>query len=195
MGKVLEEQLSALLDGELPAEEIDLLLARLDRDPGRRATLGRYAMIGECIRTGTAVPGALGVAERVRAALATEAAPVPERRRLPGRARGWMAGALAASVALVAVLRIVPGVPAPAAQAVAGAPALAQAAGLEPLAEVSTVASRRLAPQAATRLTGYLLAHGEYASVISRGNFDSRLVSARAERASWRQPEDRPDAW
>ena len=51
-------------------------------------------------------------------------------------------------------------------------------------------ANHRLNPGAAARLTGYLVAHGQYTNQLSRSTFDSHLVTARAERASWRQPQD-----
>ena len=41
MSQILEEQLSAFLDGELAPDEMELLLARLEREPGRRARVGR----------------------------------------------------------------------------------------------------------------------------------------------------------
>lgn len=199
MSKILDEQLSAFLDGELPPEDVDLLLARLDRDPARRATLGRYAMIGECIRTGAAAPAALDVADRVRSALAAEGGPAPAPAAARGTALGWVGGALAASLAAAALLLTAPGIWQDTTQLRPDQPgALAMAArdstGPEPLADVNAIASHRLGPRAAARLTGYLMAHGEYASAISRSNFDSRLVSARAERASWRQAEDPADA-
>ena len=50
MSERLHEQLSALLDGELPAGEAELLLVRLQRDPALRATLARYTVAGDAIR-------------------------------------------------------------------------------------------------------------------------------------------------
>jgi sigma-E factor negative regulatory protein RseA len=50
MSERLHEQLSALLDGELPAGEAEMLLARLQRDPALRATLARYTLSGDAIR-------------------------------------------------------------------------------------------------------------------------------------------------
>jgi len=50
MSERLHEQLSALLDGGLPAGEAELLLARLQRDPALRATLARYTLAGDAIR-------------------------------------------------------------------------------------------------------------------------------------------------
>ncbi len=197
MSNILNEQLSAFLDGELPPEEIDLLLERLDRDGARRAMLGRYAMIGECIRTGSVSPAALDVADRVRVAIAAEAGGAVTPRAGPGHVASWAGGALAASV-VVALLWAVQGNAPPAQpEAVVSAAVVPDAgvsANAEGLNEVYPRARRRLAPQAAARLTDYLMAHGEYANVISRNNFDSRLVSARAERASWQQSEGLADA-
>ncbi|MBT8422146.1 MAG: hypothetical protein HKN56_07325 [Gammaproteobacteria bacterium] len=46
----IEEQLSAFLDGELPEEELALLVRRLELDEGYRATLDRYALMGGAMR-------------------------------------------------------------------------------------------------------------------------------------------------
>ncbi len=195
MSQNLEEQLSAFLDGELPDAELELLLARLERDPARRQVLARYAMIGETVRTGTARPEALALTERVRVALLTEERLTRRRPALaPARAWwGWVAGGMAAAAALAAVL-----VTGPTAQQGATAPVVSvapAATGLldEPISPVRSVASYRLNPGAAARLTGYMVAHGEYTNQLSRNNFDSRLVSARAERASWQRSQDLVD--
>ncbi|MCC7258030.1 MAG: hypothetical protein IT486_06630 [Gammaproteobacteria bacterium] len=193
----IEEQLSAFLDGELPEAELELLLRRLDREPARRHLLARYALIGECLRSGRADPGALSLAERVRSRLADQAtsAPVPPavatQGPVPSR-RGWMMGGMAAAAALAALLVGGPDIwrddPVPEAPApyVAGLPGI----GVEP---VRFTASHRVDPRAAARLTGYLVMHGEYANQLSRASLDSHLVSARAERAAWRQPVSAPD--
>ena len=47
----VKEQLSACLDGELPEGELDLLLKRLERDPGLRRSIGDYALVGEALRS------------------------------------------------------------------------------------------------------------------------------------------------
>jgi negative regulator of sigma E activity len=202
MVQSVEEQLSAFLDGELPAEELELLLARLDREPARRAKLARYAMIGECIRSGSASIEALTLVERVRVALmeddATAAAPAPASSGLHVPRR-WLAAGAAAAIAAAAAL-IVMNSAAPPGDAPDGAapvviaeqqpPAPARAAAEEPLADITPNANHRLSPRAAARLTEYLVAHGQYTNPLSRSNFDSHLVSARAERASWRQYQD-----
>ncbi len=75
-------QLSALFDGELPPEQAGMVIRRALRDPGMRATWGRYALIGACVRgdpIGSALPQS-DVAARVRARLAAEAGTQQRRR-------------------------------------------------------------------------------------------------------------------
>jgi len=80
MSERLHEQLSALLDGELPAGEAELLLARLQRDPSLRATLSRYTLAGDAIRVASLQAAAqvepvasTGFAARISAAIEAEA--------------------------------------------------------------------------------------------------------------------------
>ena len=80
MSERLHEQLSALLDGELPAGEAELLLARLQRDPALRATLARYTLTGDAIRVASLQAAAqvepvasAGFAARISAAIEAEA--------------------------------------------------------------------------------------------------------------------------
>jgi len=188
MSQIVEQQLSAFLDGDLPAEELDLLLARVDRDSAHRATLARYAMIGEYVRSGTASPGALGLAERVRSALVAEGEAVAQPARPPPSHRsGWLAGGAAAAAAIVAFLLVGPNVGGVKKQETPSQDRAALRLMEEPLSSVTAPANRRLTPRAAARLTSYLVAHGQYASQLSRSTLDSHLVTARAERASWRQ--------
>jgi hypothetical protein len=160
------EQLSALLDDALPAEEVPLLLARCGADDigeAARGTLARYALIGEALR-GAAEPRALDLADRVRAAVdapRTLAAAIP--RTLPA----WLlpAAGVAASV-IVAVAMVA------ALEAGARAPAVTPAA----------VAARPAVD--AGQITDYLVYHGEYSGLLSAKLVDSQLVARRA--AAWR---------
>lgn len=185
MKQILEEQLSACLDGELPPGELDLILARLDGEPARRATLARYAMVGECLRSGAANPSALRVAERVRLALIAETAGRARTSAAPGAGiyrRGWIAGAVAAAVAVVAILVAGPGLWGPSA-----GPGLARNAGTT--TAIGGAEDDARSPNRATipavRLASYLMAHGEYTNQLSRSTLDSHLVTGRAERVSW----------
>lgn len=109
-------QLSALFDGELPSEQAGMVIRRALKDPALRATWGRYALIGACLRNEplqVAIPGH-DLAGRVRARLVGEAehssAEVLASGTESGRSRrsallgrGALGGAIAAGVAVVSV--------------------------------------------------------------------------------------------
>jgi len=65
----IEEQLSAFLDGELPQEELALLVRRLERDESYRATLDRYALIGGALRNDLTTAAATSLRRSIMAAL------------------------------------------------------------------------------------------------------------------------------
>ena len=46
----IREQMSALLDGELPRDEMGLLVRRLERDEQLRRAFGNYVLAGEALR-------------------------------------------------------------------------------------------------------------------------------------------------
>ena len=87
------EQLSAWMDGALPAEEARFLERRLAHDPALRAKWERMQLASSCLR-GHEVRPMPALAERVAREL--DATPAPARRPL----LGW---AVAASVALLAI--------------------------------------------------------------------------------------------
>lgn len=199
MSQILDEQLSAFLDGELAPEEVDLVLARLDREPALRARFGRYGLIGECLRSGSARPEALLIAEGVRSALEKETAGVaPVLRPVSGRLpRRWLAAGLAAAAAVLAIVVVNVPLPLPITEAQrfsSTAPGAEAVVGSDDINVVRAAVSLRPDPRSAARLTTYLVAHGTYASPLSRSTFDSHLVTARPERASWRQAQDPANA-
>lgn len=112
-------QLSALFDGELPPEQAGMVIRRALKDPSLRATWGRYALIGACVRgepIGSALPQT-DLAARVRARIAAEvehnaataasaAAVANAARRRSLFARGALGGAIAAGVAAVSLLTL-----------------------------------------------------------------------------------------
>ncbi|MBS0395821.1 MAG: sigma-E factor negative regulatory protein, partial [Proteobacteria bacterium] len=71
MSDLLNEQLSALLDGELAPEETTLLLKRLGREPQLAGRLSRYRLCGEVLR-GERVQARADFAVRVSAMIAAE---------------------------------------------------------------------------------------------------------------------------
>jgi sigma-E factor negative regulatory protein RseA len=131
MKDALNEQLSACLDGELPAAELDLLLKRVGKEAELRAAIGRYSLIGEAMRAERPAIASRDFASKVMAAVAQEAAPVqaPFATPIPQRgteqrpavaathkvspaliryARPAMGMAIAAGVAAVALLTFEP---------------------------------------------------------------------------------------
>src|SRR5688572_10425062 len=86
MKDALNEQLSACLDGELPAAELDLLLKRVGKEAELRAAIGRYSLIGEAMRAERPAVASRDFASKVMAAVAHEApmqapvaTPIPQR--------------------------------------------------------------------------------------------------------------------
>lgn len=109
MSDQIREQVSALLDGELPGAETELLLKRLARDAELRESFGRYALIGESLRGGARSSVTRGFAARVSRAIDGEpesAAAARLRVPSPGWWRPFAGAAVAAGVAAVAVVAL-----------------------------------------------------------------------------------------
>lgn len=173
MTESVNEQLSACLDGELPAAELDLLLKRLERNPELRDALGRYTVIGEALRHGKPTVASRSFADQVMAAIDQE--PAVARRRAPRispvllqRLRPVAGIGVAATVAAIAIFSVQR----------AGVEPQTVAAN-EPVAAPATVESRSadyVVPTTtsgpafvpATRLTNYVVAHSEYSSPLAR---------------------------
>lgn len=96
----IEEQLSAFLDGELPPEELALLIRRLERDEAYRATLARYVTMGAIMRSEPLLRGGGQVRHNVLQAIATETNPVPQQDAIKPRRTGARRWAAAASIAI-----------------------------------------------------------------------------------------------
>ncbi len=112
MSEALREQLSALMDGELNAEQTRFLLRAVDADAGLARSWSRYQLAGAVIRRQAAfVPVDPDFAERVMQAVS---------RQSPGSGYGvrilrWAGGgAIAAAVAVIALVANRPAVQTPA---------------------------------------------------------------------------------
>jgi sigma-E factor negative regulatory protein RseA len=172
----IREQLSALLDGELPRGEMGLLMRRLDRDPGLRRAFGSYALIGETLRAPGGQIAALSFAERVSAAIGEAAAATENAStarpsatvQLPRHVAVWkrpmVRTALAASAAVTAVLLFRPGVT-PVAQ-------------LEVTPASSLTMAASPTPAQSQRLAGYMVAHSQFSTPMVRRNVLSSLLAA-----------------
>ncbi|MBN6150835.1 hypothetical protein JR065_10820 [Xanthomonas sp. AmX2] len=101
------QQLSALIDGELPADEARFVLRRLQHDEELSGCHERWQMCGDILRGRVCAPAPADFSDRVRRALAAETplGRTADARDAAGR-RTWRWGggaALAASVAAVAL--------------------------------------------------------------------------------------------
>jgi hypothetical protein len=182
MSEPVDEQLSAMLDGELPPEQSELLLKRLDRDAELRARFGRYALISESLRGGAdAAPTRALFIARVHASIAASP-PLPA----PARVQpGWRLAAGLAVAATVAGLAVVllgraPGGP----ELATLAPPAAMVAAPLPASDPHPAGSARLAgagsyvtPPLRARptliplgeLANYAVAHSDFAASLPTG--------------------------
>ncbi len=106
MTQKLREQVSALMDQELPEGEHELLLRRFSVEKRLRLHWERYHLIGEAMRKGLPAADTRGLADRVMAALDTQSQPAaaPQPKPINPFLRGIAGMAVAASVAVVALV-------------------------------------------------------------------------------------------
>lgn len=160
MSEQVLEQLSAFMDGELPAAEERLLLARLERDPALRAAWERYHMVSDVMRD--ALPRQrVSVADRVMAEL--DQVPTPRRRRVSGWLKPAVGVAVAASVAMVAVISLPQNHGAMPSEVV---PGLSNSSGQSLLAPgaVKSAAWEQVQPETRNQLNRYLMQHTQHSS-------------------------------
>jgi negative regulator of sigma E activity len=161
-----------LLDGELPPDEIGLLMRRLERDPELRRTFGSYALIGETLRAPGGRVAAPDFASRVSAAIDAPAVPgdvapvSAPRSTVQFWKRPTVRAALAASVAATAVLLIRP-------------ESVTQRVANDDSVEAPryTMAASPT-PAQAQRLASYMVAHSQYSTPMVRRNVLSGLLAA-----------------
>jgi hypothetical protein len=174
MSESIREQLSALLDGELPIEEEEFLFRQLKKNQEYRVIFGRYTLITELIRSSSSDLAMLNVSERIRAAL-TEQAPYSAlqlpRNSWSTAVKGLVGAGIAASVAILALISL---------------NALDRDAALVPaLAELQTGSDSYTVPMVENgdrmaitqaRLTSYVVAHGDFFNGPSRLTIDAHMV-------------------
>jgi sigma-E factor negative regulatory protein RseA len=178
MTNQIREQMSALLDGELPQDQVGLLVRRMARDTELKRAFGNYVRAGESLRTPGGQMASPGFAARVSAAIddgevvAAVEAPEPQRARAAiGWRRPLAATAVAASAALAAVLLVRPdgGQPQQFAER-SGAPQTLPVVSLQPGGSSPT-------PSQSQRLAGYMVVHGQYATPMGRRNVWSNALA------------------
>lgn len=172
MSQLIKEQLSALLDGELPVEEEDLLFRQLEKNAEYRAVLGRYSLMAEIIRGPSADPEVLRVSERISMSLLDQAPhsiEEPSKSTWSMAAKGLVGTGIAASVAILALVSLnsFDRQPVP---ALVELPADVDSYVVPEHSEGGQMA---ITP---ARLTNYLVSHGEFFNGPSRLAIDSHMV-------------------
>lgn len=103
------QQLSALVDGDLAPDQARFLLRRMEHDTELGGCLERWQLCGDVLRGQARAPAPAGFAGRVAAAIAAESLQ-PTARAASSRGRGnlakWGGGALAASLAAIALFMV-----------------------------------------------------------------------------------------
>jgi sigma-E factor negative regulatory protein RseA len=189
---LVAEQLSAWLDDELPAAELELLIARLEQGPAGHERLERYGLIGSVLRGEPAVPDARQLGERVRRALDSAAEPAVVAGYLPAarrQARSWQDNVVpfAAAATVLLTLFLMATIKGPSLTPDAAAQA-GRAGVLLPVAVAADmrrpVRSSAQAPISRQRLTDYLVMHGEYSGTLAVQVADSHIVNDRSYAAA-----------
>ena len=113
MNDALKTQISAFVDGELPDNELEMLLRRMSQDAALRAQVNEYMAIGRLMRQDVEVPGMECLRDRIAASLGDDAAPAVEAQRVVGSrfmtpATGVAVAATVAALALVGLSQFDP---------------------------------------------------------------------------------------
>jgi sigma-E factor negative regulatory protein RseA len=179
MTEPIKEQLSAFLDNELPKPELELLLKRLGADSELRGSLERYVLIGESLRASPQAQVSRKFAERVRAAVEQESAPLPAPARAPRWAKPLTGFAVAAGAAAGAVLMVrfapLDSLDLTAKEDTRSPIELARNVPVEPTPPALAALDegqrwQSVSAVSATQLTHYVVAHSEYSSPLERRN-------------------------
>jgi sigma-E factor negative regulatory protein RseA len=105
MNDATHEQLSALLDGELPRDELRFLLRRLDSDSTLARRWSRYQIVSAVLKREYPASASEQFVSGVMSRLDAEAPHAAPRAGMASRVLRWAGGgAIAASVAVVALL-------------------------------------------------------------------------------------------
>jgi sigma-E factor negative regulatory protein RseA len=155
----MKDRLSALMDGELPEEEFDVLVPRVGADAELRGAWDAYHLVGDALRGYFGADLAAGVARRLREE-PTVLAPRPSSRQGAGRvawyAMSAAAGLLAVALVVWTALPLVRPQPQLTADAAASAP-------IVPVAASTAAPAAEPKPRVATaEVENYLLAHQLY---------------------------------
>lgn len=170
MNDAIRMQISAFVDGELPDNEADLLLRRMNQDADLRRQVAEYMEIGRAMRGESGVSGTEKLRDRIAAAIDDK--PIENAGTAPmspsdKNIRPWLGVAVAASVALVALLglQITPGVD--------------SVPMNDSVADVVEDPTYTVPQPLDEQLKQYYLSHGASSSEAGANGLNARLVSLR----------------
>jgi sigma-E factor negative regulatory protein RseA len=193
--EMLQSQLSAFIDDELPSAETELLVRRLVKDQELKQSMARYLWLGEALRNPAAGAAQNPIvsrdfSQRIASALEQDAAAAKVATESKS-AQVWpqwlkpVAGmALAASVALVAVINLRQPTTDPSLAADNLQPVMLTAQrpnainGAANSYVVPSAANAPTAPIPVARLTNYVVAHSEFSSPLGRRNMLTGLLAS-----------------
>jgi negative regulator of sigma E activity len=189
------QQMSALMDGELAPDQARFLMRRMAEDSVLNDTWERWQLCGDVLRGRAQAPAPQGFAERVSTAIAAQAtAPAANQefhRGAGNRLLRWGGGAIAASVALVALFMAgqqgKPTLPAPRPAALASSTAPAPAATPAPAPAAPAPLSSTDAGTALAGSTVVVASLPRRADDGRRGSATRNQQAARATAAITRQ--------
>ena len=165
MNERLKEQLSAMVDGQLPGHEQELLVTRLTRDQVLAGCWHRYHLISDAIRRQLPEPTVPQLSDRIRKALRDEPSlAAPSTRTRSVWLKSFTGLAVAASVAFIAVLAVRTAQENSPPELVAGSAPVTQTAAVpNEVIRLRGMHWDAAAPKVANQLNTYLVNHGEYA--------------------------------
>ena len=161
MSDLVREQLSALIDGELPANERELLLQRLSTDLGLRQSYARYVLISHAIRGQLPTQIDTQMDTRLSAAIARESAYAPVPLSWSRFVKPLGGVAVAASVAFMALVGIRQFYAHPDPIEIAERARVPNAQNYQQVSQMRWSGSP---PRVSSRLNSYLVNHSEYSS-------------------------------
>ena len=165
MTDMIKEQISALVDGELPDSEREMLLRRMEADEGLRQTWRRYNLVHDVLHRNLPEQVDAGFTDRVMTAIADEEIAQPPLGAHVRRFLRPLAGlAVAASVAAIAIIGIQKF------SLTGNDTDISIATGSIPESGFRQVSGTRWdmkQPEVEARLNGYLVNHNEYSSATS----------------------------
>jgi negative regulator of sigma E activity len=177
----IEEQLSAFLDGELPEEELQLLVRRLERDEAYRATLVRYSLIGNVLRNDPVGSSSEAFRSGIMAAISSEPEVVEYQSSQSSPGFAWTKPLVSAAMVVVVLaglfnMDMFEGITQPALPGLA----FTEQAENRNLSGVTLPQIERKASINRERMTSYLVSHSEHARSFQGPMADSRIFVQQA---------------